>query len=266
VFSALKKEKTMITHEGIRATGMYLLKILKSQSQVDYSHFYKDDKTAETLSACAIEFVDDTDSDDAADDLYEDGHVMLEYAAQQLEDIGVVRITELPTVKLPDGEFDFQIALTASGARKLADNSLTYNFRHPNHWICAAPASIWLIELLNGGDPGCQVSLRDVMETADSELQMSVSDYFGNEYGIGTGSYIWAFEVSLWHHAKTHHIKPVLKSEQHRLLWIEMIRPKTGRPNLSLPFFDNPLWDVPFTLRPGVSTLTMSHVGDVSDM
>src|SRR5262249_46760285 len=129
------KETNMIDTERIRATGLYLLEILKSEKVVRYSRFYNHTPgTEDRLVAGSIPFVVDSEACDA-EGLHEEGHVMLEYAAWQLEDLGVVRIKELDE-DLVDGDPDFQIELTDKGAQVLADG-LTFRFRSPGYWITA---------------------------------------------------------------------------------------------------------------------------------
>jgi hypothetical protein len=70
----------MIDTEGIRATGLYLLEVLKSEKVIRYSRFYNHAPgTEDCLVAGAMPFVVDREACDA-EDLREEGHVMLEYA------------------------------------------------------------------------------------------------------------------------------------------------------------------------------------------
>lgn len=252
----------MISQLGIHATGHYLWAILKSEHKVKYSRFYNDlADTADALINGAIQFID-KDDEDILEYLQEEGHVMLEYAAWQLEDFGVVKITRL-TDKLVDDDFDFLIELTPAG-QQMPINGLLYSFHGAEHSIVATTASQWLIEFLDGCDNRQTLTLREVMEYGDSHGYIKIEDsYFANAYGIETGSYIWAFEVSLWHHAKEGNIQPICKDNAQRWLWVNMIC-RTNRPDRPSPNIYNPLWDVPFRLSSGLDTRKMNHVGSIS--
>ena len=127
----------MITIEGIRATGLYLLEVLRAEKVVRYSRFYNATPgTDESLATGAMPFVVNNECCDA-EDLLEERHVMLDFAAWQLEDLGIVRITFLDEA-LIDGERDYQIELTERGAQVLAEG-LRFDFRTPEYWIRATP-------------------------------------------------------------------------------------------------------------------------------
>jgi hypothetical protein len=118
----------MITVEGIRATGLYLLEVLKTEKAVCYSRFYNAAPgTEERLAAGALPFVENPEGCNA-DELREEGHGMLDDAAWQLEDLGVVRIIFLDDL-LIDGEPDFAIHLTERGSAPL-----------PRAWVSASAA------------------------------------------------------------------------------------------------------------------------------
>lgn len=249
--------------EGIRATGRYLLELLKSVKVVRYSRFYNNTPgTEDRLVAGAMPFVVDSEACDA-DDLREEGHVLLEFAAWQLEDLGIVQIEELDEI-LMDGYPDFQIELTEKGAQVLADG-LAYRFRSPNYWITAFPASEWLIIFLEAGEAGMEVTLWDVMELGDSDGDIRIEDDYGNAYRLGTRSFAWAFEVSLWHHARAGHIEPACETAEQEKLWSEFIA-QAGRPDRPDANPSRPLWHIPFRLADAVyrGQVQVVHVGQVA--
>ena len=252
----------MITIEGIRATGLYLLEVLKSEKVVRYSRFYNDTPGSDkNLAAVVMPFVVDHESCDA-EDLCEEGHVMLEFAAWQLEDLGIVRTLPLDET-LIDGERDYRIELTEKGRHVLAEG-LRFHFRGPEYWITATPASEWLITLLEAGGQGQELTLRDVIDYGHSDGNVAIDDDCGNTYGLGTRTYAWAFEVSLWHHARAGHIEPVFKTGEQDKRWSDFVG-KTGRPSppdLNAP---QPLWDIPFRLAGAVyaGKMRIVHVGKV---
>jgi hypothetical protein len=252
----------MITIEGIRATGLYLLEVLKAEKFVRYSRFYNAiPGTDERLVAGVMPFVVNTESCDA-EDLREEGHVMLEFAAWQLLDLGIVRITFLDD-RLIDGERDFRVELTEKGAHLLAER-LSFHFRRPEYWITARPASEWLISLLEAGGEGQELTLRDVMDSGHSDGDVAIDDDCGNTYRLGTRTYAWAFEVSLWHHARAGHIEPVFKTTEQDRLWSDFVG-KTGRPSPPDIGAPQPLWDIPFRLADAVyaGKVQVVHVGKV---
>jgi hypothetical protein len=251
----------MITTEGIRAVGSYLLGVLGAEKSVRFSRFYNDSPgVEEELVRGSLPFVKDPECC-SVDDLREEGLTMLNFAAWQLEDFGVVRTTFLNEL-LIDGEPDFVIEITERGECALAEGP-GFRFRLPGYSITATPASEWLILFLDGGGSGQTLTLSDVMEYGDSDGEVKVPDDFGNEYRLGTGSYAWAFEVSLWHHARAGHISPVFQNEEQRRLWSEFVN-QTSRPPRPTITTPRPLWDVPFRLAEGVNVSRLRHVGRVS--
>jgi hypothetical protein len=252
----------MITIEGIRATGLYLLGVLKSEKAVRYSRFYNDTPGSdESLAAVVMPFVVDHESC-GAEDLSEEGHVMLEFAVWQLEDLGVVQVSLLDET-LIDGERDYRIELTEKGAHVLAEG-LNFHFRRPEYWITATPASEWLISLLEAGGEGQELTLRDVIDSGHSDGDVAIDDDCGNTYRLGTRTYAWAFEVSLWHHARAGHIEPAFETAEQDKLWSDFVG-KTGRPSPPDINAPQPLWDIPFRLADAVyaGKVQMVHVGKV---
>jgi hypothetical protein len=248
--------------EVIRATGLYLLEILESEKVVRYSRFYnRTPGTEDRLVAGAMPFVADREHYSASV-LREEGHVMLEFAAWQLEDLGVVRIAFLAE-NLMDGEPDFTIELTERGARVLADG-LTFRFRGPCYGIMATPASEWLIDLLEAGGEGWETTLQIAMDVGHSDGDVAIDDDYGNTYRLGTSSFAWAFEVSLWHHARSGHIEPACETAEQEKLWSEFIaqRGRPDRPDVNAP---QPLWHIPFRLAAPVlaGTVQVALVGQV---
>lgn len=252
----------MIDSEGIRATGLYLLEVLKQEKTVAYSRFYNaDPATEETLVRGAVPFMSEVIEHEAEDDLREEAHVMLDFAAWQLEDLGIVKITLLKSL-LIDDEPDFQITLTEKGER-LASEGLTYGFHDPEYSIIATPASEWLIELLDAAGDGT-VNLQQVMESADTDGEVIISDDCDNNYGLGTGSFAWAFEVALWHHAKRGVIVAECRSTEDEKVWSDFVN-RSDRPFRPRPLESQPLWDIPFRLADlgGEAERKIVHVGTV---
>jgi hypothetical protein len=248
--------------EGIRATGHYLLEVLKSEKVVRYSRFYNDTPgTEERLVAGAMPFVVDSEACDA-EELRDEGHWLLELAAWQLEDLGIVRIKELDE-DLVDGYPDFQIELTEKGAQVVVDGR-TFRFRSPRYWITATPASEWLILLLEAGGEGMELTLRQVMDSGHSDGDVAIDDDYGNTYRLGTSTFAWAFEVSLWHHARAGHIEPACKTAEQEKLWSEFVA-KPGRPALPDMNAPQPLWHIPFRLAAAVHAgkVQVVYVGQV---
>lgn len=93
--------------------------------------------------------------------------------------------------------------------------------------------------------------------------EVIIRDDSGDVYGPGTGSYAWAFEVSLWHHARAGNVAAACDNEAQEDLWAEFIGQK-DRPSLPSPDKDHPLWDVPFRLVAGRNASGVRHVGRVS--
>jgi hypothetical protein len=258
----LAEETKMI--EGIRATGLYLLEVLKSEKVVRYSRFYNNTPgTEDHLVAGAMPFLVDSKARDL-ETIREEGHVLLEYAAWQLEDLGIVRIEELDE-NLVDGEPDFKIELTEKGSQVLADG-LAFGFHSLNYSIIATPASEWLILLLlEAGGLGIDITLRDVMDLGDSDGDVRIKDDYGNTYRLSSSTFAWAFEVCLWHHARAGHIEPACETAEQEKLWSKFVA-RAGcpaRPDRNAP---QPLWHIPFRLVKSVraGNVEVVHVGRVA--
>ncbi len=252
----------MITTTGIRATGLYLLEVLNAEKAVDYSRFYNATRgTDASLAAGAARFVDEPECC-RLEELRQQGHVMLEYAADQLKDLGIVRMTPLDQT-LIDGEHDYRIEFTADG-ESLA-NALKFQFRDPDYSIVAKPASEWLIELALAGFDRETFTLRDVIEGADSDGDVVIYDDCENEYHLGTMTYAWAFEVSLWHHARSGHVVAECQNPGQKNLWADFVGQK-GRPFPADIDVSRPLWDIPFRIADAVRAgkEKIRHVGRVS--
>lgn len=248
----------MITVDGIRATGLYLLEVLKAEKAVNYSRFYNEaPETEERLIADVLPFV--SDSEYCTDeDLREEAHVMLDFAAWQLEDLGMVRITFLDET-LIDGEHDFRIELKEKGMRVL-EEGLRFRFHGPELSIGASPASEFLIAFLEAGE---MLTLREVMEYGNSDGSVVIRDDCGNEYRLGTRTYAWAFEVTLWHHTREGHIEPACDTAEQEKLWSEFVG-QSGRPSRPHIISSRALWDIPFRLAVAPGEVEIRHVGRVS--
>lgn len=95
--------------EQLKPAGAYLLGILKAAGEVRFSHFYNKETDYAALAAEAG--IDESDEDNA--------HVLIEFAAGQLEGAGIVSFTTIDE-KLIDGEDDYVIRLTDKGKELLA--------------------------------------------------------------------------------------------------------------------------------------------------
>lgn len=266
-FGIRAKGTSMLTLEGIRAMGLYLLDALKAEKTVRFSRLCERLRTDESPAGTAVR----PGFDDAS------GHVDLEQAAWQLKDLGIVRITHadeslvdpapyrLTWLELSEGVLaewqkrrpDFLIELTEEGERVLTEG-LDFRFRDPGYRIKASPASEWLMGALNviKGEP---LILRQVAESGDSYGEVVIRDDCGNEYGLGTDSYAWAFEVILWHHASAGKVLPACRTAEQEQVWSEFVgRPeRPRRPDAGAP---QPLWDIPFHLADAVEPAAFDHV------
>jgi hypothetical protein len=240
--------------------GQYLLDALKAENTVRFSRL------------CEKLRVDESPAGGAGPSGVEQGseHLDLQEAAWQLRDLGIVRITNLDESLLdPDiyrlswpelsEEFvahlqkirpDFLIELTERGARGLAEG-LTFRFRDPGSRIQARPASEWLVGVLNART-GEALTLRQVMETGHSDGKVIVRDDCGNEYGLGTDTYAWAFEASLWHQARTGSILPARRTAEQEQVWLEFVG-RTARPRRPDAGTPQPLWEIPLRLADAVN-------------
>jgi hypothetical protein len=254
----------MLTIDGIRAMGQFLLETLKAEKVVRFRRLCEL-RTDESLVGGAVRCPLDKGS----------GHIDLEYAAWQLKDLGVVRIRytgeslldadlfpEIPADVLADWQKrrpDFLIELTEKGERVLAEG-LNFRFRDPGYRIKASPASEWLISIPDARR-GETLTLREVMERGQLDGQVVIHDDCGNQYGLGTDSYAWAFEVSLWHHAKAGNILPACSNAEEENVWSDLVN-RTERPPLPDAAAPQPLWDIPFRLADAViaGELPIDHV------
>jgi hypothetical protein len=93
-----------VSSEQVRPGGEYLLGILKAEGAVRFSRFYNEDTDYARLAEDAG--IGESDVEHA--------HVLIEFAAQQLERLGIVSFTTLPDT-LIDGDHDYTIELTEKG-------------------------------------------------------------------------------------------------------------------------------------------------------
>jgi hypothetical protein len=205
--------------------------VLKTERAVPYSRFYNDKPGTEEALADAVwpflasQPVEDRGELDERDKerLVEEAHVYLDWAAEQLDDLGVVRITRLDGPELIDGEPDFRIELTERGNRFIEDGE-TFGYRDPTGTrFDVSEASKWLLSFLEAGGPGQTLTLRDVMDPGYTLGDAMVTDDFGNVYPPESNSYAWGFGVCLWHHARNKHIEPVCRDEAQRQAWEELL-------------------------------------------
>ncbi len=257
----------MLTLKGIRAMGIYLLDSLKAEKTVRLSRLCErlqtDEGPAGTPTPAGVERGAE--------------RVDLQEAAWQLKDLGIVRITSLDESLLDPGLFrlawpetsekfmghlqksnpDLLIELTERGERALAEG-LNYRFRDPGSRIQARRASERMIGILSARRGGT-LTLRQVMEGGQSDGKVVVRDDCGNEYGLGTDTYAWAFEVSLWHHARAGNILPVCRTAEQELVWAEFVGQKE-RPRRPDAGASRPLWDILFRLGDLVELPAIDHV------
>ena len=156
----------------IKAAGDYLLSVLKAEKEVVYSRFYNAEPGTDValvhgmwpfLMSQPVEQRGELDDGDK-ERLLEEAHVLLEWAAWQLEDLGVVKITTLKGSKLIDGEPDFRIELTERGMRFIEEGE-TFGYREPeNTRFDVSEASRWMLSFLHEGGPGQTLTLRDMMD------------------------------------------------------------------------------------------------------
>lgn len=99
-----------VSSEQVRPGGEYLLGILKVEGTVRFSRFYNGDTDYAKLAQEAG--IDEADEEQA--------HVLVEFAAQQLERFGIASFATLPD-KLIDGEHDYAIELTEKGRLFVAE-------------------------------------------------------------------------------------------------------------------------------------------------
>ena len=137
---------------------------------------------------------------------------------------------------------------------------LKFNFRQDDYTIDASSASNWLIAFLEASD---ELDLQSVMKYGDSEAEVLIPDNYKNSYSMGSGTYAWAFEVALWHHARNGVIVPVGNQGANDKIWTEFVRSsdRPARPDVSSP---HPVWDTPFRLAEGVNVNKVVHVRTVS--
>ncbi len=130
--------------------------------------------------------------------------------------------------------------------------------------ITAAPASEWLIFLLQAGGEGMEITLWDAMDFGHSHGNVAIVDGHGKTYRLGTSAFAWAFEVSLWHHARAGHIEPACETAEQEQIWSEFVARADGPtpPDTDAP---QPLWQIPFRLAPAVHgrEVQIVHVGKV---
>jgi hypothetical protein len=260
-------EETVRTE--IRAAGDYLLSILRTDRAVWKSRFYNADPR--TLADAIWPYwtslpVEDRGelNDDAKRRFIEEGHLFVEWAAMQLEDLGVVKNTVREGYWLDDGEVEFLIELTERGQRFVEDGEI-FGYRDIFTEYYVSKVSGWILDCLEAEGPDQTLTLRDLMDRVYTPGDPMVMDDCGNEYPRGTNTYAWAFEVCLWHHARSMYIEPVFADEAQRQAWEEHLRHqgRPPRPNLNSPRL---LWDVPFRLGEAVDPYEeVQHVGTINE-
>lgn len=253
----------------IRAAGDYLLSVLQVEKVVPYSRFYSHDAGTnvrladgiwlflEAQPAVARGELDESDRRD----LLEEGHLHVEWAAQQLEDLGVVRIT-FTDAKLADGEPDFLIELTERGGRFIRDGE-SFRFHSVRSGFDASQASRWLIDVAyHNSDVAVDFRFDIVGQVGYTDGDVKVTDDGGNTYPPGTRPYEWAFEVSLWHHVRLGHVALVFATAEQQRYWDAFM---ARYPSHLFQHDDFPalLRDVSYRLTPAATAdpSTVRHVG-----
>jgi hypothetical protein len=116
-----------VNGSDLKPAGDYLLGILKAEGSVPYSRFYNRDTDYAALAAAVAGRGEEDDEDDVDE---EHVHLMIEFAAGQLEDAGLVMFTPLDR-KLVDGEPDYTITLTDKG-RAFDSSGEAFRYRDMN--------------------------------------------------------------------------------------------------------------------------------------
>ena len=215
---------------SIRPAGQYLLKVLKQEGEVPYGRFYGDKDQDQKLLDGVLPFYPPCEGEEELEDLkagiLEEGHLCVEWAAWQLKDFGVVEIVESPDAKLIDGEPDFLIRLTGRG--KTIDWDIEpFGFRDLNARFDASGASRWLIVFAETNHDGAEAfDFGAVAEVGATDGGVAVLDDCGNRYGPKTTPYRWAFQVSLWHHARSGNVELVFKNAGQQKTWADTIGKK----------------------------------------
>jgi hypothetical protein len=147
---------------------------------------------------------------------------------------------------------------------KAKESSMIDGICSQHHCITAAPASEWLIFLLHAGGEGMEITLGDVMDFGESHGNVKIVDEYGNNYRLGTSTFAWAFEVSLWYHARADHIEPACETAEQQRRWSEFIVTTDcpSPPDMNTP---QSLWRIPFRLanRLHAEKVQIVHIGKV---
>lgn len=252
--------------DEIRAAGDHLLDVLVAEKAVNYSRFYNSDPAAETalvegvwkhLESQPVKLRGELE-DHHREAIVNEGHLLVEWAAWQLDSLGVVTIETLEGTKLIDGEPDYRITLTGAGEKFLKEGR-PFGYRHVDSRFLARGASEWLIMFLYEGGEGETITLRHAMDPYHFAPDDAIVDDCKNAYPPGSPAYAWAYEVSLWHHARSKHVEPVPEDDTQRRAWEELV----ARPHLFSMWVvkDAPLWDVPFKLVRWVNADQLQLVG-----
>jgi len=208
----------MSSREEICAAGKYLLSVLSVERAVPYSRFYSFEEGRDVEVANGIfQHLTDPDADDR-EALIEEGHLMVEWAAWQLQDFGALTKTTLETL-LPDGEPDYLISITDRG-RQVASGSIPFVFHSYGSGFYAREATDWLVNFAYHNDDVEEAfDFVAVREVGFQDGEVKVVDDGGNVYPPGSLPYEWAFEVSLWHLAKQGAIEVSSPIESQRKSW-----------------------------------------------
>jgi hypothetical protein len=213
-----------MSHPAVIApAGCYLLSVLTAEGPVTYRRFYdhspgRDREVAEGILARM-----EQPEEDELDRLLEEGHLLVEWAAWQLQDFAAVTITPLTTL-LPDGEPDYRIELTEKG-RELVGAPGAFKYRSLGSGFYAGGASEWLIVFAetNSDEPE-PFEFHLVREVGFSDGEVRVTDDCGNVYPPGTRPYDWAFEVALWHHFRSGDFELTYESDEQENAWLDFCR------------------------------------------
>lgn len=261
-------EHAMASRPMIRAAGEYLLSVLETKPEIHLSRFHSNnplkakgvtDGLRPFLEAAAKRYPEEIECGRESE-LFTDAFRYIGWAAEQLADIGIVRMLPLG-YWLGSRDPDFIIALTSRGEEFIEDGEV-FGYRNVESRVHAQSASESLIRyLLDRRYP--THTLFDAMRSSGLGQGVTVFDDCGNGYGFGTASFVWAFFVSLWHHVDDGIIASVPATNRQRSMWKLLLSDHKillCRPRMSDP---HPLFDIPLRLTAkgrSLSSAGVSHV------
>ncbi len=261
-------EHAMASRPMIRAAGEYLLSVLETKPEIYLSRLHNNNPLKAKavteglrpfLDAAAARYPNEIERS-RENELFTDAFRYIGWAAEQLADIGVIRMLPLG-YWLGSRDPDFIIALTSRGKEFIEDGE-TFGYRNVESRINAESASEARIRYLL--DSRYRTHTRyEAMRSSGLERGVTVFDDCGNGYGFGTASFVWAYFVSLWHQVDDGIIASSPTTNRQRSIWKLLLSDHKllfCRPKMSDP---HPLFDIPLRLTPkgrSLSTAGVSHV------